>query len=33
VAPEPKRYESVLGILILVDPAMDHYETRELIGA
>jgi hypothetical protein len=26
----PKRYESVLGMTILVDPAMDHYETRAL---
>jgi hypothetical protein len=29
----PKTYELALGMLILVDPAMDHYETRALIGA
>jgi hypothetical protein len=29
----PKTYELVLGMLILVDPAMDRYETRALIGA
>jgi hypothetical protein len=29
----PKSYELILGMLILVDPAVDHYETRELIGA
>jgi hypothetical protein len=30
--PAPKTYELVLGMLILVDPAMDRYETRALIG-
>lgn len=29
----PKTWELILGMLILVDPAMDRYETRALIGA